>query len=45
MAPRFQPSQAVANIKLAFNADAAAITIALAFAVLIRLNIIHHINW
>jgi hypothetical protein len=31
--------------KLAFNADAAAIIIALTFAALIRLNIIHHINW
>jgi hypothetical protein len=31
--------------KLAFNVDAAAIIIALAFAALIRLNIIHHINW
>jgi hypothetical protein len=31
--------------KLAFNADAAAILIALIFAALIRLNIIHHINW
>jgi hypothetical protein len=31
--------------KLAFNVDAAAIIIALTFAALIRLNIIHHINW
>ena len=31
--------------KLAFNADAAAILIALTFAALIRLNIIHHISW
>ena len=31
--------------KLAFNADAAAILIALTFAALIRLNIIHHIGW
>ncbi len=31
--------------KLAFNADAAAIVIALTFAVLIRLNIIHRIAW
>jgi len=45
MAPRFQPSQAVVHIKHVFSADAAAITIALALAVLIRLNIIHHINW
>jgi hypothetical protein len=45
MSPRFETSKAVANIKLAFNADAAAITIALAFALLIRLNIIHRITW
>lgn len=31
--------------KLAFNVDATAILIALAFAALIRLNIIHHITW
>jgi hypothetical protein len=31
--------------KLAFNADAAAIVIALAFAALIRLGVIHHITW
>jgi len=31
--------------KLAFNADAAAIVIALTFAALIRLNIIHRITW
>jgi hypothetical protein len=31
--------------KLAFNVDAAAILIALTFATLIRLNIIHRINW
>ena len=31
--------------KLAFNADAAAILIALTFAALIRLNIIHRISW
>jgi hypothetical protein len=30
---------------LLFNADAAAIAIALALAALIRLNIIHHIGW
>ena len=30
--------------KLAFNVDAAAIVIALTFAALIRLNIIHHIR-
>jgi hypothetical protein len=31
--------------KLAFNVDAAAILIALTFAALVRLNIIHHISW
>jgi hypothetical protein len=45
MAPRFQQSKAVAHIKLAFNADVVAIAIALAFAALIRLNVIHHIGW
>lgn len=31
--------------KLAFNVDAAAILIALTFAGLIRLNVIHNIGW
>lgn len=31
--------------KLVFNADVAAIAIALALAALIRLNVIHHIGW
>jgi hypothetical protein len=31
--------------KLAFNVDAAAIVIALTFAALIRLGVIHHIGW
>ena len=31
--------------KLAFNVDAAAILIALTFAALIRLNVIHRIGW
>jgi hypothetical protein len=31
--------------KLAFNVDAAAIVIALTFAALVRLNIIHRITW
>jgi hypothetical protein len=39
MAPRIQ------STKLAFNADAAAILIALALAALIRLNLIPHIGW
>ena len=33
------------SAKLAFNADAAAIVIALTLAALIRLNIIPHIGW
>jgi hypothetical protein len=33
------------SAKLAFNVDAAAIVIALAFAALIRLNLIPHIGW
>lgn len=45
MAPRFQPSKAIAQAKLLFNADAAAIVLALALAALIRLNVIHHIGW
>ena len=45
MSPRFQPAKAVAHLKLAFNVDAVAIAIALAFAALIRLNVIHHIGW
>jgi len=38
------PSKANHN-RLSFNADAAAIVIALALAALIRLNVIHHIGW
>jgi len=34
-----------ASHKLIFNADAAAIAIALSLAALIRLNIIHRIGW
>ena len=33
------------STKLAFNADVAAIVIALALAALIRLNLIPHIGW
>ncbi len=44
--PDFNKSAKVAHpLKLAFNADAAAIAIALVFAVLIRLNVIHRIGW
>ena len=39
------PLKAAAHSKLAFNVDVAAIVIALTFAALIRLNIIHHITW
>ena len=48
MSTRLQTSGSAASAshnKLGFNADAAAIVIALAFAVLIRLNVIHHIGW
>jgi hypothetical protein len=31
--------------RLAFNADAVAILIALALAALVRFNVIHHITW
>ena len=41
----FEPSSSLASSKLGFNADAAAIVIALALAVLIRFNVIHHIGW
>ena len=36
---------ALPSSRLGFNADAAAIVIALALAALIRLNVIHHIGW
>lgn len=39
------PEPKAAPTRLGFNADAAAIVIALALAALIRLNIIHHIGW
>jgi hypothetical protein len=39
------PAASTSRHKLAFNADAAAIVIALALAALIRLNVIHHIGW
>ena len=45
--PRSIPNsnQSLPHSKLSFNVDAAAIAIALAFAALVRLNIIHHIGW
>ncbi len=49
MSPRIQTSpethRPAETAKLGFNADAAAIGIALALATLIRLNVIHHIGW
>lgn len=45
MAHPTQTSKALPHGKLIFNADAAAIAIALSFAALIRLNIIHRIGW
>ena len=45
MAPKTQPSRAAGNLKLAFDADAIAIFIALGLAALVRLNIIHRIAW
>jgi hypothetical protein len=45
MPRHIQRSTSVPHSKLAFNADAAAIAIALVFAALIRLNIIPHIGW
>jgi hypothetical protein len=41
----FPMESPIQSRKLAFNVDAAAIIIALTFAALIRLNVIHHINW
>jgi hypothetical protein len=45
MAPRLNDTKVWQSAKLAFNADVVAITIALALAALIRLNVIHHIGW
>jgi hypothetical protein len=45
MAPRIQSTKALASVKLLFNADAAAIVLALALAALVRFNVIHHIGW
>ena len=39
------PPAAVATHKLTFNADAAAILIALALAALIRLNVLPRVGW
>ena len=45
MSPSIPQTSVAKTAKLAFNADAAAIVIALALAALIRLNVIHHITW
>jgi hypothetical protein len=45
MPNRIQPLKTLSQHKLTFNADVAAISIALALAALIRLNVIHHIGW
>jgi hypothetical protein len=45
MSPRIQPSKALQQAKLFFNADVAAIAIALSLAILIRLNILPGIGW
>ncbi|MDE1155107.1 MAG: hypothetical protein PW735_05175 [Acidobacteriaceae bacterium] len=45
MSPRFQPTKAIAHTRLGFNADMAAILLALGLAALIRLNVIPHIGW
>ena len=45
MSPRIQPVKAIHQAKLLFNADVAAIAIAVTLAALIRFNVIHHIGW
>jgi hypothetical protein len=45
MASRLKDTKVWQSAKLAFNADVVAISIALALAALIRLNVIHHIGW
>ncbi|HSU20091.1 MAG TPA: hypothetical protein VLI45_10145 [Acidobacteriaceae bacterium] len=45
MAPRSEIAASQHTAKLAFNVDFAAITIALALALLVRLNVIPHIGW
>lgn len=46
MAPRLvQHAHATTSVKLAFNADAAAIAIALLLATLVRLNLVPRIGW
>lgn len=45
MAPRSETIAAAHPGRLAFNADFAAVAIALTLALLIRLNVIPHIGW
>lgn len=45
MAHPIQTAKTGTHSKLIFNADAAAIAIALSLAALIRLNVIHRIGW
>ena len=45
MSPRIDTSKLAAEHRLSFNADAVAIGLALALAVLIRFNVIHRIGW
>jgi hypothetical protein len=45
MAPRYIATKALHASRLAFNADLAAIAIALALAALIRLNVLPHVGW
>jgi len=44
-APEVATSKLAAEHRVAFNADAVAIALALTLAALIRFNIIHHIGW
>lgn len=43
--PIRKAATALRHPKLIFNADAAAIAIALSLAALVRLNVIHRIGW
>ncbi|MES2392751.1 MAG: hypothetical protein V4555_13990 [Acidobacteriota bacterium] len=45
MSPRIQPAKAIEQARLFFNADVAAIAIALSLAILIRFNILPRIGW
>ena len=45
MSPRIETTKAIHSAKLFFNVDIVAISIALAAAALVRLNVIPHIGW